>query len=270
MPFVEIAGSPLNPQASPARIYYREFGSGAPLVFLHGGWGYEIYPLDHAIAALRDRFRILIPDRSGYGRSGRIAALPVDFHQRAAAETILLLDALKIERAVIWGHSDGAVIAALIGLASPSRCCALILEAFHYTGAKPGSLGFFRSVILQPETLGERVRAVLARDHGEGGWRRVLEQNGRAWLELFETRPRDLYDGRLSQLRVPTLFLHGARDPRTEPGELAAVREQLPQAHFRILEQGGHSPHSEAGTAAEATQAVDEFLGHWSQCGRNS
>jgi pimeloyl-ACP methyl ester carboxylesterase len=47
MPFVELDQSPLNPEAGPARIYYREAGSGVPLVFLHGGWGYEIYPFDH-------------------------------------------------------------------------------------------------------------------------------------------------------------------------------------------------------------------------------
>jgi pimeloyl-ACP methyl ester carboxylesterase len=46
--------------------------------------------------------------------------MPLDFHRRAAAETILFLDALGIERAVLWGHSDGAVISAMTGLAAPS------------------------------------------------------------------------------------------------------------------------------------------------------
>ena len=111
--FVEIAG--------PTRTYIRDAGAGAPLIFLHGGWGYEVYPFDRQIDALDRQYRILIPDRSGYGRSPRITSLPPDFHRRAAAETTQVLDALEIDHAVLWGHSDGAVIAALMGLAAPSR-----------------------------------------------------------------------------------------------------------------------------------------------------
>ena len=77
--FVEIAG--------PARVYYRDTGAGPPLVFLHGGWGYEVYPFDRQVEALGGKYRILIPDRAGYGRSPRIASLPADFHRRAARET---------------------------------------------------------------------------------------------------------------------------------------------------------------------------------------
>src|SRR5712675_1759405 len=117
--FVDIAG--------PARLYYRDAGAGVPFLFLHGGWGYEVYPFDRAIAALSGEFRILIPDRSGYGKSTPITKLPLDFHRRAALETARFLDALNVERAVLWGHSDGAVIAALLALEEPSRFPGVIL-----------------------------------------------------------------------------------------------------------------------------------------------
>ena len=54
--FVEIPG------ASP--IYCREAGAGPALVFLHGGWGYEVYPFDRQIDTLSGRYRIVIPDRT--------------------------------------------------------------------------------------------------------------------------------------------------------------------------------------------------------------
>lgn len=249
--FVEIDGQ--------ARIYYRDAGAGMPLVFLHGGWGYEVYPFDRAIAALGGRFQILIPDRSGHGRSTQIAKLPVDFHRRAASETIRFLDALNIERAALWGHSDGAVIAALLGLDAPQRFFAVILEAFHYTRAKMGSLDFFRAMISEPDALGDRVTSALGRDHGEG-WRKVLERNANAWLEIVQSGAGDLYDGRLSELRVPALFIHGGRDPRTEPGDLEAIRRELPRAEIRIIEGAGHSPHSEPGSADECVRIAAEFL----------
>jgi pimeloyl-ACP methyl ester carboxylesterase len=243
----------------PARIYYRDAGGGTPLVFLHGGWGYEVYPFDRAIEALRGRFRILIPDRSGYGRSTPLTKLPADFHRRAAIEMARFLDALKIERAVLWGHSDGAVIAALLALDAPHRFKGVIFEAFHYTKAKAGSVDFFREMISEPDIVGGRASMALARDHGEE-WRKVLHRNATAWLEIVEAGSGDLYDGRLSELRVPALFIHGGRDPRTEPGDLEAIRRELPQAEIRILENAGHSPHSELGSADECVRVAAEFL----------
>jgi pimeloyl-ACP methyl ester carboxylesterase len=249
--FLDIAGS--------ARIYYRDTGAGIPLVFLHGGWGYEVYPFDCAIAALSGRFRILIPDRSGYGRSTPIAKLTADFHRRAATETARFLDSLNIERAVLWGHSDGAVIAALLALAEPSRVSGVIFEAFHYTKAKTGSLDFFRAMISDPDTVGGRASIALARDHGEE-WHRVLDRNATAWLEIVQAGSGDLYDGRLSELRVPALFIHGGRDPRTEPGDLQAIRRELPQAEIRVIEDAGHCPHSEPRSAEECTLIATQFL----------
>jgi haloalkane dehalogenase len=257
--FVEIPDSPLRPGSGATRIYYRETGAGIPLLFLHGGWGYEVYPFDAAAAALDGSFRILIPDRSGYGRSSPISDLPEDFHRRAARETLRFLDALRIERAFVWGHSDGAVIAAMLALAAPERVRGVILEAFHYTGAKQGSHEWMRSVMLAPESAGERSTAALMRDHGEG-WRGVVERNASAWLAIGRSGPEDLYGGRLGELDVPALVLHGARDPRTEPGELDAMRRALARAEFRVIEEAGHSPHSELASAEESARVAGEFL----------
>jgi pimeloyl-ACP methyl ester carboxylesterase len=60
-------------------------------------------------------------------------------------------------------------------------------------------------------------------------------------------------------------LLHGARDPRTEPGELDALRMALEsggrrETTFAILDEGGHSPHSEHATADEVTEAAATFL----------
>src|SRR5207247_4257309 len=94
------------------RIYYRDAGEGPPLVFLHGGWGYEVYPFDRQIAALCPSRRVVIPDRTGYGRSPSTGSssthdrLETTFHERAAEETRALIDTLGLERPVLWGHSD--------------------------------------------------------------------------------------------------------------------------------------------------------------------
>ena len=264
MPTLELVDSPHAPDLSPITIYYREFGRGKPLVFLHGGWGYGLYPFDQQIEAFQSDYRILIPDRSGYGHSTRVAGeMPLDFHRRAAEETIAFLDALGIERAVFWGHSDGSVISAMLGLEAPERCECLILEAFHLLRRKPGSRAFFERFAAQPEDLGEETKKLLAQDHGEEQWPTVLRRNCTAWFRIADQVKRadeDLYGGRLREITGPTLFLQGSLDPRTEPGEMERVRQEMPQAAMRFVTSGKHSPHSELGAFAESNTIAREFL----------
>ena len=285
MALIDLQTSALAPGVSHVRIHYRDVGTGPPIVILHGGWGYEIYPFDRQIGALAADHRLLIPDRTGYGGSGRLERQEIDFHSRAADETLAIIEALGLERPVLWGHSDGAVIALLMALAAPERVGGVIAEATHCFRHKPASRAFFDGMMADPDALGERVTTVLAREHGPG-WRDLIRNNGAAWRRLADERrtaDEDLYGGRLSGLRVPGLLIHGARDPRTEPGELDALRAALglgrtqgsaptsvvgadPRvgpARIEILPEGGHSPHSERATADEVTRIAAAFHHSW-------
>jgi pimeloyl-ACP methyl ester carboxylesterase len=265
MPFVQLEQSPHAPGISPVAIHYRDIGRSRPLVFLHGGWGYGVYPIRRQIEALQDQLRILIPDRSGHGHSPHFAGpLPTDFHRRAAEETLLILDELRIERTVLWGHSDGAVIAALIGLMAPGRCEHLILEAFHFYRRKPKSHEiFFQRFANHPDEVSEKMQNLLAEDHGAEHWRSVVQRNCRVWLELDAQSTRldeDLYNGCLSELHVPVTFIHGRHDPRTEPGEIDKALRSIPHADLRFIENGRHSPHSESAAAQEFTEILSGRL----------
>jgi len=253
-----IDSSPLLPGTRPIELHYRDGGSGEPIVILHGGWGYEFYPHDDAIATLARRF--VIPDRTGYGKSPHISELPPRFHVAAAIETERLLARLGIERSVLWGHSDGAVIAVLLALRAPERYSGLVVEAIHLDREKPRSRDFFLQMVNDPDAFGERVTRRLAAEHGEDYWRTIIRAGGRAWLDIAATPDEDFYDHRLHQLRVPLLVVHGADDPRTEPGELDRIRREVPAARIEMIAGAGHSPHSESGSAARVTALVADFL----------
>lgn len=253
-----IDSSPLLPGTQPIELHYRDGGAGSPLVILHGGWGYEYYPHDDAIAKLGRRF--VIPDRTGYGRSPHIERLPPRFHVAAAVETEMLLARLAIERPVLWGHSDGAVIAMLLALRAPDRYAGIIVEAIHLDRRKPRSRDFFLQMANDPDAFGDRVTRKLAAEHGEDYWRTIIRADGVAWLDIAATPQDDLYDGRLGELRVPLLVVHGVDDPRTEPGELDRIRREIPAARIELIEGGGHSPHSARATAGLVTEIVARFL----------
>jgi pimeloyl-ACP methyl ester carboxylesterase len=255
---VAIDSSPLLPGTRPIELHYRDGRRGAPIVLLHGGWGYGFYPHDDAIARLDRRF--VIPDRTGYGGSPHIAELPPKFHLAAAVETEKLLAALRIERPVLWGHSDGAIIATILALRDPDRYDGIIVEAIHLDREKPRSRDFFLQMLNDPNAFGERVTRKLAAEHGEDYWRTIIRAGGRAWLGIAATPDEDFYEHRLHELRVPMLVVHGADDPRTEPGELDRIRREVPGARIEMIEGGGHSPHSTRATAGQVTRIVEGFL----------
>jgi pimeloyl-ACP methyl ester carboxylesterase len=239
-------------------IYYRQIGAGEPpVVVLHGGWGYEFYPFDDAIAGVPRRF--VIPDRTGYGKSAARSQLPVDFHTMYARETEAFLDELGVDRCVVWGHSDGAVIAVHLALANPARAVGVILESLHVDREKPRSREFFTMMAENPDGFGERVATKLEAEHGPF-WRDIIQADGLAWLEIAK-QPGDLFGGRLSELRVPTLALFGTDDPRTEPGEIEQLQREVPHAEIQMIEGATHSPHSERASAGVVTARVKRFLG---------
>ena len=242
---VLLDSSPLASGRSGVRIHYRDVGDGPPIVILHGGWGYDAYPFDRQIAALASRHRIVIPDRTGYGRSEPIDTLAAGFHQSAAEETLAVIEALQLDRPILWGHSDGAIVALLIGLQAPDRIAGAIVEATHYFKHKPASRPFFEAIVAKPRAP-------------------FLDVHSRTWLRIDdESAPGDdFYGGRLSALRVPVLLVHGGRDPRTEPGEFEALSAALQRVPSRtlLLPEGGHSPHSEPATAAQVTGAAVSFI----------
>jgi pimeloyl-ACP methyl ester carboxylesterase len=260
MPSVVLESSPLA-GGKPVTISYRQEGQGPSLVFLHGGWGYDIYPID--TATLSSAHTLVLPSRTGYGRSSALDAFPSEFHYCAVIETLAVLDVLGIERAVWWGHSDGAVIAAMAAIHAPHRVEAVILEALHYFAAKPRSRSFFQRMALEPETFSEGIRRTLAGEHGERRWSDTVRHDGQAWLDLARgaASPRtDLYGGRLHEISRPALVVHGGCDPRTEPGELETILDALPEAQLSFHADAGHCPHAEASGDA-VTRAVVEFLG---------
>ena len=264
MPTIELDASPHAPGIHPVKIHYREYGNGEPLLFLHSGWGYGVYPFDRQTEAFEKQYHIVIPDRTGYGHSTRVTEeMPLDFHRRAAMETAAVMQRLGIQKAILWGHSDGAAIAAILGLRYPEQCQCLILEATHFLKRKPGSRAFFERFAARPEELDGGVRSTLAEDHGEEQWKNVVQRNCEVWIRIAgcAARPEeDLYEGRLSELSLPTLFVHGRFDPRTEPGEMDLVREAVPRAAFRLIENGRHSPHSEEAAFKKCSEVVQEFL----------
>lgn len=117
--FVDIGGD---------RIHYVEYGNGPPIVFVHGLAGqwrnFAYLPLTR----LAQQHRVILLDRPGAGRSLRGAASQANVF--AQARTVAaFIDALKLDKPVLVGHSLGGAIALAVGLNHADRVSRLALIA---------------------------------------------------------------------------------------------------------------------------------------------
>lgn len=121
-----------------AQIYYATYGveTGEPVVLLHGGLGNS----DHfafQMPALVDKFRVIVVDSRGQGRS-TLSKAKLSYHAMAD-DVIAVLDKLAIEKAALVGWSDGGEIALDLAIHQPARVTKLFVVGANYdaNGSKP-------------------------------------------------------------------------------------------------------------------------------------
>ena len=87
-------------------LSYEKEGEGRPLIFLHGnGESHEIW--DRMIAEMAMDYTVYAIDSRGQGGS----ATPKEYHYKdMAADVIALIESLHIDKPVLCGFSDGAII----------------------------------------------------------------------------------------------------------------------------------------------------------------
>jgi pimeloyl-ACP methyl ester carboxylesterase len=110
-----------------ARIWYAAYGSGRPVILLHGGlghsgnWGYQVPAL------LAGGYRAVLIDSRGHGRSTRDAR-PFSY-ELMASDVAAVMDALRIPQAALVGWSDGACTALVLATQAPARAAGVFFFA---------------------------------------------------------------------------------------------------------------------------------------------
>jgi pimeloyl-ACP methyl ester carboxylesterase len=120
-----------------ARIWYATYGSGSPVILLHGGlghsgnWGYQLPAL------VKSGYRAVLIDSRGHGRSTRDER-PFSY-EVMASDVLAVMDALHLERAGLVGWSDGACTALILAAKAPSRIAGVFFFACNMdpSGVKP-------------------------------------------------------------------------------------------------------------------------------------
>lgn len=139
--------SPLGPirqvDAGVLSIGYVEMGpASGPAVLLFHGWPYAIDAFAEVAPMLAARgYRVIVPHLRGHGSTVfRSAEMPRNAQQAAlAADGLALMDALRIERAIVAGFDWGARTADIMAVLWPERCKALVSVSGYLIGSQAGN-----------------------------------------------------------------------------------------------------------------------------------
>lgn len=112
------------------RMYYATYGTGKPVLLIHGGLGHaDIWAAQ--VADLMTDHMVIVADSRGHGRSTRSEA-PFGY-DLMAEDYLALLDHLKIDKVDLVGWSDGGIIGLDIAMSHPERLSHLFAQAANIT-----------------------------------------------------------------------------------------------------------------------------------------
>ena len=243
-------------------LYYKDWGSGQPIVFCHG-WPLNSDSWESQMIFLADQgYRCIAHDRRGHGRSSQ----PWDGNDmdHYADDLAELLDHLDVRDAVLFGFSTGGgEVARYIGRHGTARVAkagliSAVPPLMLKTEANPGGLP--REVFdgLRASQLADRAQFYLDIPSGPFyGFNRPGAKVSQGliqswWMQGMQGGHKNTYDSikafsetdfteDLKKMTIPTLVVHGD-DDQIVPLATTARRavELLPQGRLSVYEGAGH------------------------------
>lgn len=254
-------------------LFYEAAGQGSPLILLHAG-SLDRRMWDPQFLALADSHRVIRYDARGHGRSG-----PVTGRFDPSQDLYALMEALHIPRATLVGCSLGGATAIDFALAHPEYVARLVLVSSGLSGYRwpaesrdvPWRVAA-RAAALRADTVGI-ARAWLQSDYFAVARTNptlaarldtLLSDNVESWRSALHNGRQDTVlagpaQGRLHQIRVPTLVIVGRRDVLDILRIADTLRAHIPVTQFAPVEGIGHLPNMER--PSEFLRILRAFLG---------
>jgi pimeloyl-ACP methyl ester carboxylesterase len=213
-------------------------GTGDTTLFLLHGYGESLLAYRALFDRLATQFRVVAVDLPGFGLSDKPNG-PYDY-QTMVSQLGSYLERHIAGPIVIVGHSMGGQLAAGLAMLHPDRVVATVLIAPAGHGLSP----WHSAVTGEPADLVGWLNVPIAY---------LMPIHAPDWLEESEARARVLeefdfsaLEGRLENLKQPTLLLWGRLDPTVPLRTGEGMAAQIPCNRFIALDRTLHRPHQTA------------------------
>jgi pimeloyl-ACP methyl ester carboxylesterase len=215
-------------------MYYEVHGcrDGVPLVLLHGGGSTIEVTFSRVLPFLADSRKVIAVEEQGHGRTTDRDA-PVRF-ESSADDVAALLRYLKVDKADIFGFSNGASIALQVAIRHPQLMRKMVFASSitKRDGAIPQFWEFMKQVDFS--TMPQPLKDAFLRVNPNVQQLKTMHDKDSARMKSFKDVPNDL----VRSVRAPTLIVLGDQDFVT-PEHAVELTHLIPGARLLIL-PGGH------------------------------
>jgi len=235
---------------SGVKIYWEETGKGDPLLLIMG-LGYSRDMWYRTVPVVSQHYRTISFDNRGVGRSD-VPAGPYPIPMMAA-DAAAVLDSAGVERAHVFGISMGGMIAQEFALQCPERVRSLILGCTSHGGSEAiGADAEVISTLMARGTMSaeDGVRAMIPYIYDPSTPRERIEEDLEIRLRTFPTaegyfaqvRGILAFDSfsRLTQLKIPTLVIHGESDRLIPPENGRRIARIIDGARLLMIPGASH------------------------------
>ena len=251
-----------------ARILYRVSGKGPFAMVMPMPWDLDSYIQTRGFSSLAFYLALVTFDPRGVGGSEAVRSEDEFSPDTIARDAATVADAVGLPQSVVIGHSGGGALALTYALVFPERVSHLVLLSTAAWWSDPSPLRTDLGFPMTEEEMRQRMREDLSRSvrHPEAFARAMDELLPRMrfsperlrWVVTSGAKPYDVR-GRLEEVKVPTLIVHGREDARVPLERAEELRRGIRGSRLVILDDCGHWPHVEQRSAFVG--AVKEFLG---------
>lgn len=212
------------------RLYYETYGTGSPVLVLHGGTAF-IESMHYQIGDLAADHLVIAPDSRGHGRStDRGESL---HYAQMTDDMVTLLDQLKIAKVDIVGWSDGGIIALDMAIRYPDRVGRIAISGANFNPA---------GLSEQPDIASDPDNEAVA---GQRDFYKRLAPDPMQWpvlyrkvLAMWASEPHFTVE-QLATIKIPTLVIAGEFDSIKREHTDALV-EAIPGAQKVIIAGADH------------------------------
>jgi len=219
-------------------LYYETYGSGAPLVLLHGGMLTIDLNFASLIPTLAQTHTVIGVEMQGHGRTANIDREIT--YANLATDIVALLDHLGIERAAVLGHSMGGGVALELAVNHPDRVSAIvpISASVSKDGMHPD--------LLDPSTFETSSIMPTAQDFADfkGAYERLSPHPEQfdAFLMSLSGMDSDFAgwtDEQLAGISCPVLIVQGDNDFTTVP-HAGVMLAKIPNSTLAVIPATTH------------------------------
>jgi len=203
-------------------LYYEIYGTGKPLIFLHGNGG-SIRGAGAKIEYFKKYFKVIAIDSRGHGKSIDTTTKQLTYVQMAN-DIKILLDSLNIDSAFVQGQSDGGILGLLLAINFPGKISKLATFGANMFPGKKALVDEIDNLIL--DTL-----------------KATRDLNKKRLYSLMAYQP-NITEKDLQKIKCPVLIMSGDRDAiRLEHS--MKIFNNIPNSNFFVMPGATHAGSSE-------------------------